>query len=59
MTRIGIALGAGGAKGIAHIPMLEALDEIGIVPTRIAGCSIGGSSGRSTPRASRPSRSST
>jgi NTE family protein len=41
MTRIGIALGAGGAKGIAHIPMLEALDEIGVVPTRIAGCSIG------------------
>ena len=41
MTRIGIALGAGGAKGIAHIPMLEALDELGVVPTRIAGCSIG------------------
>jgi NTE family protein len=41
MVRIGIALGAGGAKGIAHIPMLEALDEIGVVPTRIAGCSIG------------------
>jgi NTE family protein len=41
MTRIGIALGAGGAKGIAHIPMLEALDELGVVPTRMAGCSIG------------------
>jgi NTE family protein len=41
MTRIGIALGAGGAKGIAHIPMLEVLDELGVVPTRIAGCSIG------------------
>jgi len=38
---IGIALGAGGAKGIAHIPMLEALDEMGITPHRIAGCSIG------------------
>jgi NTE family protein len=39
--RVGIALGAGGAKGIAHIPMLEALDELGITPHRIAGCSIG------------------
>jgi NTE family protein len=38
---IGIALGAGGAKGIAHIPMLEALDEMEITPHRIAGCSIG------------------
>ena len=39
--RIGIALGAGGAKGIAHIPMLEALDEFGNTPHRIAGSSIG------------------
>ena len=39
--RVGIALGAGGAKGIAHIPMLEAIDELGIAPHRIAGCSIG------------------
>jgi NTE family protein len=39
--KIGIALGAGGAKGIAHIPMLEALDELGITPHRIAGSSIG------------------
>ena len=39
--RIGIALGAGGAKGVAHVPMLEALDELGITPHRIAGCSIG------------------
>jgi NTE family protein len=39
--KIGIALGAGGAKGVAHIPMLEALDELGITPYRIAGCSIG------------------
>ncbi len=38
---VGIALGAGGAKGIAHVPMLEALDELGIRPARIAGCSIG------------------
>lgn len=39
--KIGIALGAGGAKGIAHIPMLEALDELGVTPHRIAGSSIG------------------
>jgi len=43
MTRptVGIALGAGGAKGVAHVPMLEALDELEIRPARIAGCSIG------------------
>jgi len=39
--KIGIALGAGGAKGIAHIPMLEALDELGITPHRVSGSSIG------------------
>ena len=39
--RIGIALGAGGAKGLAHILMLEALDELGIRPHMIAGCSMG------------------
>ena len=38
---VGIALGAGGAKGVAHVPMLEALDELGIRPARIAGASIG------------------
>jgi NTE family protein len=39
--RIGLALGGGGAKGLAHILMLEALDELGIRPYRIAGTSIG------------------
>lgn len=39
--RIGVALGGGGAKGLAHIPMLEALDDLGIKPHRIAGTSIG------------------
>ena len=39
--KVGIALGAGGAKGVAHVPMLEALDELGIRPHRIVGCSIG------------------
>ena len=39
--RIGLALGGGGAKGLAHIPILEALDELGIRPHVIAGSSIG------------------
>ena len=39
--RIGLALGGGGAKGLAHILMLEALDEMGIRPHLIAGTSIG------------------
>ena len=38
---VGIALGAGGANGLAHILMLEALDEMSITPHRIAGSSIG------------------
>lgn len=41
VPRIGIALGGGGAKGLAHIPMLEVLDEAGIRPYRIAGTSVG------------------
>ncbi|MDZ7661050.1 patatin-like phospholipase family protein [Thiohalophilus sp.] len=39
--KIGLALGGGGARGLAHIPMLEVFDELGIRPHRIAGCSIG------------------
>ncbi len=41
MEKIGLALGGGGAKGLAHIPMLEALDDLGLKPHRIAGASIG------------------
>lgn len=36
-----LALGGGGARGLAHIPVLEAFDELGVVPERIAGTSIG------------------
>ena len=36
-----IALGGGGARGFAHVLMLEALDELGIRPRLIAGTSIG------------------
>ncbi len=39
--RIGLALGGGGAKGLAHIPILEVLDELGVRPSAIAGTSIG------------------
>lgn len=36
-----VALGAGGARGLAHIVVLEAFDELGIRPAVIAGASIG------------------
>lgn len=39
--RFGLALGGGGAKGLAHIPVLELLDKTGIRPCCIAGTSIG------------------
>ncbi len=39
--RLGLALGGGAARGFAHIPVLEALDELGVTPTLIAGTSIG------------------
>jgi len=38
---IALALGGGGARGLAHILMLEVFDELGIKPTVIAGTSIG------------------
>lgn len=39
--RIGLALGGGGARGFAHIPMLEMFDFLGIQPCCISGTSIG------------------
>ncbi len=39
--RIGLALGGGGAKGLAHILMLQTLDRAGVKPVAIAGTSIG------------------
>jgi predicted acylesterase/phospholipase RssA len=38
---VAIALGGGGARGLAHIVALEALEELGIRPVVIAGTSIG------------------
>ncbi len=39
--RIGLALGGGGMKGLAHVGALSVLEEVGIQPDFIAGCSIG------------------
>lgn len=41
LPSIGLALGGGGARGLAHILMLEVFDELGLKPTIIAGTSIG------------------
>lgn len=39
--RIGVALGSGAARGLAHIPYIEAMDELGLKPSVIVGSSIG------------------
>ncbi len=41
MKSLALALGGGGARGLAHIVVVEALDEMGVKPTAIAGTSIG------------------
>jgi NTE family protein len=41
LPSIGLVLGGGGARGLAHILMLEVFDELGIKPKIIAGSSIG------------------
>lgn len=41
MKKIALALGGGGAKGLAHIPLLEVFDEMGVKPHRISGTSMG------------------
>ncbi|MDB5649263.1 MAG: patatin [Hyphomicrobiales bacterium] len=38
---IALALGAGGARGLAHVAVLEALDDLGLPPVEIAGTSMG------------------
>ena len=38
---LALALGGGGARGLAHILILEALDELGVKPRAVAGTSIG------------------
>jgi len=39
--RIGVALGGGAARGLSHIPIIQAMDELGLKPSLIAGTSIG------------------
>lgn len=39
--RIGVALGGGSARGLTHIPYIEAMDELGLKPSVISGTSIG------------------
>ncbi|MCL2751199.1 MAG: patatin-like phospholipase family protein [Firmicutes bacterium] len=39
--KIGLALGAGGARGFCHVGVLKALEENGIKPDLIAGSSMG------------------
>lgn len=39
--RIGLALGSGSARGWAHIGVIRALQEAGIAPDILCGCSIG------------------
>ena len=39
--KIGLVLGGGGARGIAHLGVIKALDELGFAPDAIAGCSMG------------------
>jgi NTE family protein len=41
MPTIGLALGGGGAKGLAHVAVLQAIDELGLQVSTISGTSIG------------------
>jgi NTE family protein len=41
MKSFALALGGGGARGLAHIAVIEALDDLGVKPVAIAGTSIG------------------
>ena len=41
MAKICFVLGAGGARGISHVGFLQAMEENGVKPDFIAGCSMG------------------
>ena len=41
MKSLGLALGSGGSRGIAHIGFLQALEDAEIYPSFISGCSMG------------------
>src|SRR5256885_15450661 len=40
-TRFTLVLGGGGMKGVAHIRVLQALTEHGLLPAQIVGSSLG------------------
>ena len=42
MSKIGLALGGGGAKGFAHVGVLRALEELKVHPDILTGTSMGG-----------------
>ena len=39
--KVGLCLGSGGARGLAHVGVLQVLEENGIIPDIISGCSAG------------------
>ncbi|MEX0645728.1 MAG: patatin-like phospholipase family protein, partial [Parvularculaceae bacterium] len=39
--KLGVVLGSGAARGWAHVGVLKGLEEIGVKPDVIAGCSVG------------------
>ncbi len=39
--KLGLALGSGGARGVAHVGFLQALEEADIKPDFVTGCSMG------------------
>ena len=40
-TEVGLALGGGAARGLAHIGVLRELQAAGVIVTHVAGCSFG------------------
>ncbi len=45
MAEIGLCLSGGGARGLAHLGVLQALDEMGVKPAMISGTSAGAIAG--------------
>ena len=43
--KVAVVLSGGGAKGVAHIPLLQVLDSLGIVPDLVVGTSMGSAVG--------------
>lgn len=41
VRKLGIALGAGAARGVSHIGVLQALDDLGVRPQIVCGTSMG------------------